>query len=205
MADLDEDGVLAIVVAAVVGPYGMMVASAAYAGCEWHAVVAVDVAEAAAANGDSSDFGVDCEAVAVAFVAAAVAAIGEPQELDYRCDLETVAIVAGILNWKQMTSVTLPKDVAVAAVVVAGNCHLLELACPGASASVVFVDLDVVALNSMECFHLAYLVVGVHHAFAGDSVGVAEHSAGPWNSDGEHSPCGDGVVVVGVEAEDVIL
>lgn len=121
-----EDGILEIVVAAVAGPCGMMVASAACVGCEWHAVVAVDVAGATAAGVDSSGFGVDCVTVAAVVVVASVAvAIDVPQELDYRCVLETVAFVVGILNWKRMTSAKLPTDVvAGAAVVVAGHCLL---------------------------------------------------------------------------------
>lgn len=71
-----------------------------------------------------------------------------------------------------------------------------------------FVDSDVAASDSTECFHRAYPVAGVHRASAGGSFGVVERSAVPWESDDEHSPGGDGVAEVGalaVEAEDAIL
>lgn len=68
-----------------------------------------------------------------------------------------------------------------------------------------FVDSDVVASDSTECFHRAYPVADVHR---GGLFGVVERSADPWESDDEHSPGGDGVAEVGalaVEAEDAIL
>lgn len=189
---------------AVGGPCGTMVASAACVDCEWHAVVAaaVGVAEAAVAGVGSSDSGADC-GVAAAVVAFAVAAVafGATPELDCHCDLGIAAFAVGILDWKRRTSVTLAKDAAVAGVVAAGYCHLSELACPGASTSVATAGLDGVASDSRECFHRAYPAVECHRASAGGSAAaVEERSAGPWGSDGEHSPDGDAVAVAGVLA-----
>lgn len=115
-----------VAVAAVGGPCGTMVASAACVDCEWHAVAAavVGVAEATVAGVDSSGSGVDYGAAAVVAFAVAAVASGATPELDCHCVLGIVAFAVGILDWKRMTSVTLAKDVAVAGVVAAGYCHL---------------------------------------------------------------------------------
>lgn len=193
-----------VAAAAVGGPCGTMVASAACVDCEWHAVAAavVGVAEATVAGVDSSGSGVDCgaAAAAVAFAVAAVA-FGVTPESDCHCVLGIVAFAVGILNWKRMTSVTLAMDAAVAGVVAAGYCHLSELACPGASTSVATAGLDGVASDSRECFHRAYPGVECHRASAGGSAAVVEErSAVPWGSDGEHFPDGDAGAVAGVLA-----
>lgn len=197
-----------VAAAAVGGPYGTMVASAACVDCEWHAVAAavVGVVEATVAGVDSSGSGVDCGAAAVEAFAVAVVAFGATPESDCHCVLGIVAFAVGILDWKRMTSVTLAKDAAVAGVVAAGYCHLSELACPGASTLVAAAGLDGVASDSRECFHRAYPVVECHRASAGDSAAaVEERSAVPWGSDGEHCPDGDAVAVAGVLAVDCVV
>lgn len=148
--------------------------SAACVDCGWHAVVVVGVAAATAAGGGSSGSGADCGAVVAEAI---VAAIGALRVSDCHCALGTVAFAAGIPGWKRKTSATLAKGAAVAVVVVAGNCRLSRLACPGVSTSVASADPDGVASDSRECYRRAFPVADDLRASAVDLVVAAELAA----------------------------